>query len=138
MKGRRFLKKFWLAAALTAVCIDAGCARQGDRGSVTGTLQTSNGTSLQGANVIATSSETGKSAQGTTDQAGHFELGTAAKGDGIPLGNYNIGIAEDRGDPDDRRPPTIAARYRDPATSGIKLTVNAGESKELNLKLDPP
>lgn len=138
MKAREVIIKLQVVAALWAACVCTGCSRQGERGHVTGTLQTHGGTPLPGANVVATSGETGKSAHGTTDQAGHFELGMAAKGDGIPLGNYNIGIAEDRGDPDNRRPPTIATKYRDPATSGIKLTVSAGESKELNLKLDPP
>lgn len=138
MKGRRLLDKWSLAAVLFAVSIYTGCARQSDRGHITGTLQTNNGTPLKRASVIATSSDTGKSANGTTDQSGYFELGTVAKGDGVLAGNYNVGIVENRGDQDNRRPPTIAAKYRDPASSGIKLTINAGESKELNLKLDPP
>jgi len=115
-----------------------GCGRTSDRGFVSGTIQTHNGTPLKAASVIAVSSETGKSAYGTTDQSGHFELGVASKGNGIAHGDYNVGVVEDRGDPDNRRPPTIAAKYRDPASSGIKLNVTAGESKELNLKLDPP
>jgi hypothetical protein len=138
MKGRRLLDKWSLAAVLFAICIYAGCASKSDRGRVAGTLQTRDGTPLKRASVIATASETGKTANGTTDQAGYFELGTVVNGDGVLAGNYNIGIVEDRGDQDNRRPPTIAARYRDPASSGIKLTINAGESKELNLKLDPP
>jgi hypothetical protein len=138
MKSEWCIDSLWLAAGLLSVCIPVGCARQADRAYVTGTLQTRDGTPLRGASVIATSPETGKSAQGRTDQDGNFELGMTEKGDGLAVGNYNVGIVEDRGDPDNRRPPTIAAKYGDPAKSGITLTVTAGESKELNLKLDPP
>jgi hypothetical protein len=138
MKGRRFIDKLWLTAGLLSVCIFAGCSGHADRGHVSGTLQKHDGGPLKRATVIATASDTGKSAHGMTDDAGHFELGIAQSGDGVPAGNYNVRIVEDRGDQDNRRPATIASKYGDPATSGIKLTVNAGESKELDLKLDPP
>ena len=82
-------------------------------------------------------SDTGKSAHATTDGQGYFEMGTAEQGDGIAPGNYDVFIVEDRGDPDHRRPATIAAKYRDPAKSKIKVSVKAGDARELNLTLDP-
>jgi hypothetical protein len=78
------------------------------------------------------------SAYGTTDSEGKFALKTDGQGDGVSAGNYDVVVLEDRGNPDSRRPPTIAGKYRDPATSGLKLNVEAGRSQELNLTLDAP
>jgi hypothetical protein len=115
----------------------AGCGAS-DRGGVIGTVLQKGGTPLAAARVVARSAETGLSAYGTTDADGKFVLKGDEQSDGIPAGNYDVVILEDRGDPDARRPPTIAAKYRDPATSGLRLSVEAGESNELSLTLDPP
>jgi hypothetical protein len=124
----------WAAITLLAA---AGC-QGNDRAKVSGKLLRQDGTPLAGARVIATSGSAGKSAYGTTDQQGKFELGVAQEGDGVPPGKYEVTIVEDRGDPDNRRPASIAAKYRDPATSGLTLDVQAGETAELNLTLEPP
>jgi hypothetical protein len=87
---------------------------------------------------VATAKETGKSAYGRTDDAGHFELGVGENGDSIPPGNYDVIIVEDRGDPDNRRPPAIAAKYGDARTSGLQVSVEEGETNQLNVTLDPP
>jgi hypothetical protein len=121
------------AFVLTVV---AGCG--GDRATVTGKLLRKDGAPLVGARVIATSAESGKSAYGTTDQHGEFELGVSEQGDGVPPGSYEIMIVEDRGDPDNRRPATIAAKYRESSRSGLELNVTAGDIVELNATLDPP
>ena len=123
--------------ATLVVCMCAGCGKSG-RATITGTVQRHDGTPLAGANVIARSNETGNSANSSTDQTGYFELGTAEQGDGVPPGTYAVVIVEDRGDADHRAKPTIATKYRNPAKSGISLDLKAGESKELNLKLDAP
>ena len=125
----------WLTAqSLIAI---AGCGSS-DRANVTGTLLRKDGTPLVGARVIARSPETGESAYGITDSEGRFELGAAAESGGIPPGGYEVLIVEDRGDPDHRKPLSIAAKYRDPSASGLKVNVTAGEQAELNLTLDPP
>jgi hypothetical protein len=80
--------------------------------------------------------DTGKSAYGTADSEGRFTLRSDAEEDGVPPGNYDIVVLEDRGDPDSRRRPTIAAKYRDPATSGLKVNVGAGEATEATFTLD--
>jgi hypothetical protein len=118
------------------VGLSAGCGGS-DRATVTGKLMRQDGSALAGARVIATSSESGKSAYGATDEQGRFELGVAEQGDGIPPGDYQVVIVEDRGDPDNRRMASIAAKYQGAATSGLRLIVAAGEKAELNATLDP-
>jgi Carboxypeptidase regulatory-like domain len=95
------------------------------------------GTPLANARVVARSAETGKSAFGETDGQGRFELGGEIEGDGIPPGDYYVTIIEDTGDENQRRPATIAAKYRNADSSGLRLSVKAGESSELNATLDP-
>jgi hypothetical protein len=127
----------WVALALVFVAMVAGCGRS-EHAAVSGTLLRRGGTPLVGARIVATSKETGKSAYSTTDDAGHFELGVGENGDGIPPGNYDVIIVENRGDPDNRRPPAIAAKYGDARTSGLQVSVEAGETKQLNITLDLP
>jgi hypothetical protein len=115
----------------------AGCGGA-DRASVSGTLQRSDGTPLVGARVIARSSETGKYAYGQTNGDGHFELGVEEEGDGISPGEYYVTIVEDLGDTSNPLPRTISRKYRDPATSGLSLSVNSGEESVLDAKLDGP
>jgi hypothetical protein len=122
----------WAAASALLI----GCGGS-DRGAVSGTVQLKNGQPLVGARVIASPQAAGKSAYGTTDQQGQFELGVAEAGDGIPAGDYTVVVIEDRGFDSDR-PPSIARKYARPETSGLKLTVEAGQSAELDLTLDPP
>jgi Carboxypeptidase regulatory-like domain len=133
--SRRSARRVILAILIVAPI--SGCGRSG-RATVSGILLRAGGAPLVGARVIATSKESGNSAYGTTDDHGHFELGLAEKGDGIPAGNYDVTIVEERGDPDNRRPPTIAAKYRDAGSSGIRVSVKSGESAKLNLTLEPP
>ena len=95
------------------------------------------GAPLVRARVIARSAETGKSAYATSDSSGNFEL-NGGDGEGMPAGNYDVIVLEDRGDPDARRPMTVAARYRNHETSGLKVTVEAGETSDFNVTLDPP
>ena len=139
MNTRLVIIKSRYAAIWAALftCIFSGCGRSG-QGKVTGTLLHRDGTPLVNANVIARCNETGKSVHAGTDQEGNFAMGAADLGDGVLPGNYAVGIVEDRGDSDHRRRPTIAAKYFDPAKSGISVNVAAGESKVLNLTLDSP
>ena len=123
---------------LIAVAVGViGCGET-DRGRVTGTLQRADGQPLVGARVIARSADGAVSASGHTDSAGRFQLGMAEHGDGVPPGEYELTIVEDRGDRDHRKPPTIASKYRDPATSDLRVTVESGEEAVIEAKLDPP
>jgi len=130
----RFNGLLLLIVAVAGSCV--GCGKAGSA-TVTGTVVRKDGSALVGARVIAISPETGKSAYGSTDGQGRFELGVVEEGDGIPPGNYNVTVDENLGDPDNRSKPTIAAKYRDPKASGIRLSVSAGQNAELNVTLDP-
>jgi hypothetical protein len=138
MTNWKFALRGWLTASFAVVSLLGmpGCSVS-NGGKVSGTVKRKDGTSLVGARVVARSADTGKSAYGTTDSDGRFELGSAEHGDGVAAGDYDVIVLEDRGDPDTRRPPTIAVKYRDPATSGLNVTVRAGETQEMNLTLDP-
>lgn len=115
----------------------AGCSNS-DRASVQGKLMRHDGSPLVGARIIATSPDIGKSAHAQTDAEGNYNLGGSKKGDGIYPGTYTLVIQESRGDTETRPPATISDRYQIPSTSGLSLVVEAGESKQLDLKLDPP
>lgn len=131
----RWVRRVTLAAIVVVTV--AGCGGS-EHAAVSGTLSRRGGAPLVGARVVATAKETSKSAYGISDDAGHFELAAGENGDGIAPGNYDVIVVENRGDPDNRRPPAIAAKYGDARTSGLQLSVQAGESKQLNITLDPP
>lgn len=122
-----------LAALFSFVCY--GCGRS-DNAKVTGKLLRRDGTPVVNAKVIARSKETGKSASASTNDEGDFAIGAVDQGNGLPPGDYAVVIVEDRGDPDHRRRPTIAAKYRDPDKSGVSVSVKPGENKKLDLTLD--
>jgi hypothetical protein len=112
----------------------AGCGGS-DRTRVSGRFLRADGTPLVGAAVTARSNQTGKWAAATTDENGHFALG-AEEGAGLPPGDYYVIIMED---PEGAgKPRTIAAKYISPSSSGLALSIKAGEPTELNVTLDPP
>jgi len=137
MNNRCVLACGWTVAAASVISLVDGCGTS-DRATVSGTLVRKDGTPLQRARVIATSSKTGKSAYGQTNENGKFELGVSEAGDGVPPGEYAVVILESRGETEFRPPATIARRYQDRSKSGISLSVEAGDSKQLDLTLDPP
>jgi hypothetical protein len=113
-----------------------GCGRS-NVATVNGTVLRKDKTPVSGARVIARSEETGKSANGQTDANGLYKLGTEKMGDGIPPGDYYVIVLEDLGDEHTRRPSTVAAKYAKPSTSGLKLSVRAGEKTVFDMSLDP-
>jgi hypothetical protein len=123
----------WINVMLLAAVISTNGCSQSDRAKVHGTLAHKDGSPVVGARVVARSSETGVTGYGTTDANGDFEIVG-----GLADGNYDVSILEDRGDPDNRRPATIAGKYREPSTSGIQIEVKNRGAVELNLTLDPP
>jgi hypothetical protein len=130
VRSAKFIDIASLAVMALMVCL--GCGRS-DRSGVSGTLVRQDGSPLASARVVARSNDTGATAYGATDNNGHFKIG-----DGLAPGDYDVFIAEDLGDPDNRRKPSIASKYGDSATSNIKISVKAGEATQLDLKLDPP
>jgi hypothetical protein len=126
-----------VAAAALAGAAVVGCGG-GDRSAVVGQLLRQDGSPLAGARVTARSDKTGKWASGYSDAEGRFSLGTVQVGDGIPPGNYYVIIVEDRGGAENLRPATIHERYANPGSSGLTVSVEPGETAELNIKLDPP
>ena len=104
---------------------------------MSGELRRHDGTPLVNARVVARSEEEGHWAIGISDKTGHFELQDGS-GEAVIAGNYYVIIVEDRGDLDDRHPPTIAPKYEKPSMSGITLSLAPGEAIELNLKLEAP
>lgn len=121
--------------SLGSLFVVFGCGSN-NHGQVTGKIIRQDGSPLVHARIIARSDATGKSAYDTTDADGTYHLSTVQPGDGIPAGDYNIVIIEDTGDFENRKPATITAKYADPAKSGLKLRVGAGEDKELNITVD--
>jgi hypothetical protein len=125
---------FAIAAAwLPLTCI--GCGKSGVA-SVSGTVLHQDGSPVIGARVIARSNETGKTANGETDSAGHYELGAMNAADGIAAGEYYLIVVENLGDENQRRPATISTKYAKSATSGLKFSVQTGEKKTFDMKLD--
>jgi hypothetical protein len=142
MTKRRRQRALLKAGALQALFVGlvvfpiAGCGKKGEA-TVSGRATYKNGTPLVNARILARSNETGKSAVGATNENGDFVLVGANPGDGVLAGTYNVYIAEDRGDPDNPRRPTIAAAYSDPAKSGLTFTVAAGEHTAFDISLSP-
>lgn len=124
-----------LPAAVLLAC--AGCSGSANQ-RVAGRIVRSDGAPLVGATVTARHEETGVSYYGTTDADGRYELSAVESGAGAPPGTYRVVIMEQRGDRDSIHRPTIAAKYSDPALSGLTLTVVAGEDAAFDVTVDPP
>ena len=116
----------------------AGCSGADSPAFVTGKVVHRDGSPLVNGRLLAKCEETGKAGSGITDVSGQYEMMTARIGDGIPAGKYHVAIVEDLGDQDHRNPPTVAAKYRNPATSGLEFTLKAGDRTVFDAKLDPP
>ena len=127
------VRSYGVALLVAAAMFElVGCGKS-DRGSVCGTLLHKDGSPLVAARVVAHGKESGETAHAATDASGYFEIK-----DVLEPGDYVVNILEERGDPDNRRKPTIAAKYRNPAKSGINVSIQAGDDAELNLTLDSP
>jgi hypothetical protein len=124
--------------ALVAVggLMAAGCG--GDVGRVSGRVVRTSGEPLAGASVIARCEESGVSCYGTTGADGRFELSTGETGAGVPPGTYHVVILERKASRDAVTRPTIAAKFGDPAQSGLSFTVASGEHATLDVTVAPP
>jgi hypothetical protein len=113
----------------------SGCGGDG-RVEVSGRVVRADGSPLSGARVIARSEATGKSASDSTNAEGQYKLGGEIPGDGVLPGEYAVIVIEDRGQTDGMRPASIAAKYADPAQSGLAFSVAPGESKTFDITVD--
>ena len=121
------------ACALTTL----GCGGPA-AGRVNGQVVRKGGVPLADANLIARNNETGKSCYATTEADGQYEFSSGEAGAGVPPGTYSVVVLEKQAGRDAIRQPTIAARYGDPAQSGLSFTVAAGEKKTFDVTVDPP
>lgn len=137
MRGKRGAHRRHLALGLLAVAVASGCGR-GDVGAVSGRVLGPGGGPLAKARVTATSTGGGKTVYGTTDADGNFSLSTGNPTEGVPPGDYRVGVVEDLGDPELHRKPSIDRKYGNAATSGITVSVAAGDEKTLNIELGTP
>jgi hypothetical protein len=118
--------------------ISLGCS-QSDRAEVYGQVLLQDGTALVGARVMAASTNAGKTAYGTTDNTGKYILTVGEIGEGLPSGEYRVVVLEASNRHEGQRnAPKIASKYADSNTSGLSFTVDGGQSKALDLTLDPP
>jgi hypothetical protein len=133
--GRRFRLVWPLLTAAAAGSLGCGSSH---RVPVTGRVTRQDGTPVVGSRVTFRSTDTGAWGSGVTDRDGRYELGTEEKGEGIPPGDYAVAVAEDRGDWDHPKPPTIHAKYASPRTSGLNYRVDAGSDRTFDLELEAP
>ncbi len=142
-----------LSAASWVLALFVGCG--GETGPavypVTGTV-TYQGQAVEGAVVAFRGESATKIATGTTDSEGRFQLATYQPGDGAVPGKHTVTVSKtiEAGDTsvslsmDEalENPQAQAdsqnelpARYADPATSPIELTVSADDANDFTIEL---
>ena len=97
------------------------------------------GAPVPGVLVIARSDETGSSRSGETGSDGRYMLGGSHSGGGVPAGNYSVTVLNERKGLQDAPRASAAkvpAKYGSAETSGLRFSVQAGEAKEFDIKLD--
>lgn len=108
----------------------AGCGPGAGMQLVEGGVSDAAGRPLAGVLVVFEHVGTPLLARGTTDQNGRFRLGTKRPGQGAPVGGYRVCLAvAAAGDPDQPAGRRFAARYENPATSGIEVNVVPGRNR---------
>jgi hypothetical protein len=136
-------------AALLTALLAAGCSADGPpRGTVRGRV-TVGEKPLAGAVVRFDNPETGVSVVAPLDAGGNYDARTYQGG--LPVGRYRVAVTpggvmtpEQAADPlkaDAKGPaarPSVgfAAKYHDPATSGLSVEVRAGGNPPFDLRLD--
>ena len=119
----------WRTSALAAamLLLTAGCG-SGERMHVVGGRVTdADGKALPDVRVVFIAKGRSLTATGRTDTDGRYTLGTTQVAGGTPAGDYTVVAIDDaRGDIDHPRPSRVAARYTDPASSGLSARVAPG------------
>lgn len=108
----------------------AGCGPGAGMQLVEGGVSDAAGRPLAGVLVVFEHVDRPLLARGTTDPNGRFRLGTTQPGQGAPVGVYRVCLAiPPAGDPDQPSDRPFAARYENPATSGIEVNVVPGRNR---------
>ena len=125
MKSTRLVRR--IAGCLGVACIlwIDGCRPHVPTGTVSGKVIAS-GQLLTCGMVVFKNVRSGLGAAATLDDAGNYNLTTP-----IPTGSYEVAIQPPPFPPPDRMPAalpkwTVAEKFRDPSTSGLKATIRVG------------
>lgn len=126
------------AAVGVSLLLAAGCSSGEQMHAVGGQVTDADGKALPNVRVVFIAKGRSLTATGRTDADGRYTLGTKQVAGGAPAGDYTVlAIDDDRGDIDHPRPPRVAARYADPATSGLSARVKPGMGP-IDLVLEAP
>jgi hypothetical protein len=139
-----------LAAGMTAAglsgCGDPNAARTQQLHPVKGKVVQADGTPLKSGLVVLVSTTAATEYSGKIGADGSFEVKTAY-GDGAPEGTYKVRIETDpttlpqaKARPGVRKPPAnlpFPAKYNDESSSGLSVTVKAGDNTLETFKLLP-
>lgn len=119
---------WWMRAVLAVIILVAAGCGSGERMHVVGGRVTdAAGKVLPNVRVVFIAKGRSLTATGRTDTDGRYTLGTKQVAGGAPAGDYDVvAIDDDRGDIDHPRPSRVAARYADPAASGLSARVEPG------------
>jgi hypothetical protein len=139
-------KNRWLAVAVVATTIAAGCGSRRELSPVTGKVRYRDQPLPFGTVVLQP--EQGQPATGEIQPDGTFRMVTRGKGDGASVGLNQVRIACYEGQAPDARAKAVAARqeyslgkplipekYLSYDTSGISIDVRAGTNEPLVLNL---
>lgn len=129
-----------IATVALGVCLTlvvGGCRPSHERqvAPVSGVV-TLDGSPLTSGNVIVIPSS-GRTSRGKIGPEGTFRLGTYSDHDGAPVGTHPVTVTPvpvDEGGTWDAQ-AAIPGKYRSAKTSGLSVTIESGESNDLNLTL---
>ncbi len=131
-----FLTRVVLAGAVfAAVLAFPGCSSKSDLATVTGTV-TYQGEPIKKGHIVMEPA-TGRSARGTIVDGQIVGLHTYEAGDGVRVGTHQVSIIAFIREPKGMEivPSAIPERYRDPGSSGLTATIEAGKTNELLFEL---
>jgi len=122
---------------IVIMAVVAGCARDGMH-EVIGRVTDPSGAPLPGMRIVFIAKDKSLTATAETDAAGIYRLGVRRPGEGSPDGEYTVLAIDDVPNSDSAPAPApkIAARYSDPALSGLEAHVKPGRNR-FDFQLDP-
>jgi len=135
-------RRNWFASlpAVFVTGLAIGCGGGGDAPAtlslnpVKGKVLLEDGKPLTGGQVVLVSSTTGMSPTGKIGSDGSFTVNSGAQGEGAPAGEYKVriepeaGVGSPGGKPKPGGKLPFSSIYVDEDSSGLKVTVKAGEN----------
>ncbi len=112
-----------------------GCGKRSDLAIATGKV-TFKGKPLKTGHIVMEPA-TGRSARGRIVDGEIVDLHTYENGDGVRIGTHQVSITAFVREPKGMEivPSAIPERYRDPSSSGLTATIEAGKTNELLFEL---